>query len=148
MFLKIFSSSYLVTRKIRAAEGNFKRSRALGIPAVRAYIRILGFISRKQHGRWDCAFLETPRFSLAGSLSSSSPSSFFSGLQSPVHRAQLATTDGRTDVLQCEVRRGSVYVRYSMPYAIWLMASALLSVIDSTSRTRWCPCLLIFVELR
>ncbi|CAL1689881.1 unnamed protein product [Lasius platythorax] len=44
---------------------------------------------------------------------------------------------GCTDVPQCEVTPWhSTYIRcYSMPYAIWLMASALLSVIDSTSRT-------------
>lgn len=62
-----------------------------------------------------------------------------------------AATDGHTYGRQCEVRareRHRTYVRtyvrtvHSMPYAIWLMASALLSVIDSTSRTLCrCPCL-------
>lgn len=93
------------------------------------------YFSKVTWKRWDCGFLA--RFSLAPAKalsSSSSPSSFFSW-QSPLLDATRTQrnhwrTYGRTAM------RGIVHVRcYSMPYAIWLMASALLSVIDSTSRT-------------
>lgn len=76
--LKIIFFAYLVTRKIQAAKGNCERSRALCIPAVRAYPHPQLYLSK---ATWKVRLRVSrdARFSLTSRLSSFSPSSSFSG---------------------------------------------------------------------